>query len=375
MHVYFVGNQLKWCKFYSHPSRLDATHTERSGNTEFEWMWQPAGKLDYTLTTGPFKVPAMFYTSDNDDREELGDIIETGHSDRTDLGFYEIVDAAYGTYDRLGWEIEGDNRAVQFQPPFEYWELMPTPQPTVWKNKRFLRVDKKDLAYRKQLNAACAVPFFDRNAAYYGCFKAVNEHLQTTSTSKTMMSSPYIGLRNRSDETHGGYGPFEIYRYAYYPPEGQPDWPYWQFQDYADDGNWVPIGADVRSIVNMGPYTPWWLQEINTAHNVPPTATLNITLVNEMYPTGKIVKTEVRADSTAYLWEPKMIYLPSPDPESGMTQYIAEVMSYWGDAQLCVYMDDVDLAGGKIHVDGQMQGQNASTIFANAMPTFFGVIN
>lgn len=384
MHVFFVGQQLKWCKFFCDPTTSD---TKVEGDDDYEITWCPVGGFTRTTTYGPRGVPAMFYTNDFDDRQELGTIEVYEKWLRKDEGFYAVQFGSIGLlapggYDNHGGEPTRIQDEAECGPGsgWPQWaDAIPEnganedskKQISKWKRFRYEKWTTTTSAM--SLGAAIAVPFFQRNAYYYATMKGDNGKSGSYSLSHGAMASPYVGHWSASDTQPGKssgdrcvpYGANLLWCSVYFTPSGSS--PYQTYQGIADDGDWLTMLRDYRTYltpavnINLGDYS--------TFTNDPATRTLEVHLLNNVDGSPFKTYTETRRSEDAVLWE-SWWFIPSPDPDTGFTAYIQESHNAFGDSKVLLADQTINSPRGvnRLVFNGTMPADISS-------PTFFGVVN
>jgi hypothetical protein len=333
MHVFFIGDELKWCKFFKDDRGGTPGHIE--GDSDFDINWNPVGDFHRTTTSGAGTVPAMFYTNDIDDRRETWPGVTTAYYKRRDKGWISIGPAFFG----LQGPSDFDNGTGPLTPDFPEGGVDENHKLTISKNKWFSYETWGSFRGGAMITGAIAVPFFDR-CAYYCAKLDFHTGGQDTYGYRTgLLSSPWIGHYYRSVNTTCGILDGGQHILA---PEGQyftpvdDTRPYQAFQDIADSGDWVnhcaPAASQMYGDDAIARLPLTWK---GTVSNVPAQKTLTVHLVaNESR--GPIqTYTETRFGDDASLWE-TLWFIPSPD-EGGNTQYIQETQNALGlsDAVVC----------------------------------------
>lgn len=367
MHVFFIGDELHWCKFFF-DQHQDTASTQRSGDDPFDIAYSPVGHFVETYTYGPLGIPAMFYTNQFDDRALLGTATDFNEYKRYDEGVYETLGKVDGVGDRIlpDWP---PGPAGPLDPPFPYgFGGVLGPDDFIgWQNKRFRWETSAAHTAFPHLGAAIAVPLGDRCAYYYG--KMVGDNGVTYSFDKHWwpMRSPYLAYYGIDGRTGVALNDgTDIIIMSLYNTIVDDSVPYQRYQDYADDGDWVPIGAKIDDIVtntpiniNAGAYTEHW--------STPGSRTLTVQLVASEQEGPFQTYTETRTGADATLWD-SWWFLPSPDPETGLVATIKETQNALGESASIVF--DKTLNGA-----GDLRGKPDFPAMLGTAPTFIGVVD
>jgi hypothetical protein len=369
MHVFFVEDELKYCKLYINPDQTSETKVE--GSDEYDITWNPIGRFERETVYGPFGVPAMFYTNDIDDRDELGDQTKYEHWERTDRGWIAIISGMVFLQGPYDW----NNNAGPLDPDFWEGGDYENHKRIIQKVKWFWYKGWGDTTVGRRMQGAICIPLGDRNAMFYAVMRKASGETHDHNESAGFLSSPHIGhhyakIENTRHECAAMAGPGDS---ALLQPEEQyhtvdnENAPYQHFQDIADIGDWVRhctpfadslYGQDAMTRVNqMG---------FNTHVTAPAKAQLDVTLICEN--TNVIhTKTRNKTGVDASLWDPQW-FTPSPD-DYGLTATIHATENALGTSKLAVYT--LDINSGEMAVSGGPQ----PPIMQNVLLNFHGVIN
>ncbi len=357
MHVFFVGNNLKWCKFF-YDKKSHATQI--TGDSDWDVMWNPVGRFEQVETIGPIAIPGMFYTNEIDDRESLGIAETINRHVRRDLGWCSISDnvgaspgySAYYDFTNTSGPLDpdfGDGGASGYHGrllakfkafSYEHW-----------------RITRSSLTLR----SAIIVPFYNRCSYYYALLRGhvggINHYFYRHGS----MASPYVGhWYDKDSDGHRWLEP-ETQRFT---DNGDP-WP--SFWSVADDGDWVPHGADVSAVV--------YNNYKNTTKQVLGVEPGDITLTVQLCAGNEhgitLTHEERRVGVGVSLWEP-LWFVPSPD-EFGFTQYIQQFESCFGSGDTLVYQEDVNTASQKVLGAPRLAWMQSSDTLP--MVNFVGVID
>jgi hypothetical protein len=389
MHVFFAGEELKWARFFSDRNTLSDSATlsgydERFG-TDFDVDYLPAGDLFRESARGPFGIPSMFYTNDFDDRRVLGTQHKTIHYKRRDLGYYEIIGDRDGPgneesiFSNTWFPNPGPGHLaggdVILDPPIGVNWGTDGNDTLGWRNKWFSWESFQHTDFLPLLDGAIAVPFFDREAMYYAHFEGSDSQQDTYTYDRMSLTDPNVvhcRYNGRFDDPRIVVDNRFVEDVSAYP--GGPYW-YGAVSAFADNGQWIGEGANFTEIATKYAPSTGSFHKQNTI-DTPGVGTHTVYLISSALPQALMVNRKVRSDIDPHQWKLPW-YVPSPDPDTGITAYIAETPSCLGQADLIVYMKDIP--GGS----ATPVGTNIGTVgeappgadFSNGIPTIIGVIN
>jgi hypothetical protein len=355
MHVFFVEDELKYCKLYINPDQISETQVE--SDDSFDIMWSPIGTFSRKTTYGPFGIPAMFYTNDIDDREELGTQIQFERWNRTDRGFISVIPAMVSLTGPYDW----NNNAGPLDPDFPEGGAAEQHKLIIAKFKWFFYKAWWDLTNAHRLAGAICVPLNDRNAMFYAKFAGYGSAAHQYHESAGFLASPYIGHWYRENESL-------LEMEAQYHVIENENWPYQRYQDIADIGDWVPHGTDWHKAV----YGADAMQRVrdqarSTNSTDPALMRLNVFLIAE---NTNVVQTkdQIKTGTNATYWEP-FWFTPSPD-DYGLVAVISATANCLGDSKAAVFMPDIN--SGEVVVSGVPQ---PNVLKNNVIVNFHGIIN
>jgi hypothetical protein len=334
MHVFFKDDELRWCKYFLDPR---TTSTVRTGDDPYDVANNPLGDFSEVYTTGPASIPAMFYTSDFDDRADVGASSTTNKYHRTDGGWMGIY--AGGTSASLPSGF--DNGYGPLDPDFTDGGDEELHKLEICKLRRFYYHSLSQIRSGPGLGAAISVPFFDREAYYYALMTSHAGGQDITTDSQGYVGSPWIGHYDRALGflEPPGADPHDLLLDPQYHTVNNPNQPSQHFQDLADEGDWVPHGADVRTI-GVQPLLPTSVP-VTVIASIPAVKTLQVSLLSANPITPVPTYTETRTGSAASLWD-SFWFLPSPDPDTELTAYIQETGNSFGPDDCLVYQRTIN---------------------------------
>jgi hypothetical protein len=328
MHVFFQGEQIKVCRYYSDPRGMPAVTRE---GYDQEWFDNnPVGDLAAVTTVGPIGIPRMFYTSDFDDRAMLGTEVTNERWKRRPVGYTTPTASTVGL-DREGVHGVSDNATGIPDPPFEQPPGAVHPPNTVWRTKLFRFESWRETRNVLMLGASIVVPFNDRQAYCYGRMAGDEGGSDFYDLTWMRYGDPWVGEYGEVGGDRIG-DQWQVLHAHYYTQSSPETSGYQRYQDAADDGNWVPVGADVRGVVASAPYT--YPPERHTFTPIAASRTLTVYLVTAGYAGAIKTYVETRTGPDASVWESHW-FLPSPD-DFGFTDYMAEAHNGLGDSELVI---------------------------------------
>ncbi len=378
MHVFFAQDELKWAKVFNDQRTYgDATFTgdnvgDSPTNTwdyDFEYNYLPAGNFERHQSRGPYGIPAMIYTSDFDDRRTLGTIETNYIFKRKSLGYYEILSFAEGAGDRSA--NPGTFMDDRVDPPVPGGDA----QKSGWRNKWFQWDSWEHEVDTPQLRAAVAVPFFDREAMYYAKFEANAQVIDRVISNRVLFTDPNVVRLETIYTDDGRFDHTEVadqhrIRGSAYTDNYHRDW-YDEISSFMDEGEWLANGSNFTAActkANIPPVNHWSRATTTVTGGA---GTNTIQFVSSVIPQPMLVKTQTRTDIDAGLWEP-FWYIPSPDPDTDLTAYIAETPNCLGDAEIVIYQKDINDTSGS---NGVLGVGPPGVDLTKTIPTFVGVLN
>lgn len=322
IHVFFAGDELKWVKFFREVETTPGTSTDDFDACMYIGQW--AQHVD----GGQIGIPAMFYTNDLDDREELAESTTDMSVRGVDLGYCRIV-----ANDDIINPSQGSASRV----------------------KRFRLTTDTRTVTSSGKGTGIAVPFYDREAVFYAVQKTSEASSHSVSTGDRELADPwfcnykrnfpgyygsYTGSGTASDpwrplrlQDVNGYGPNE-FRTA------NPNSPQYDdsnaCRDMADSGPWVFGGDNIDAKLYNIPAPPI---PVPVNEQVGPTGHYEVFLLSS---SGFGTVRTLAMDTVNFgEWG-----IPSPDAGDGASsdQYIECTANAVGDAALSRF--STNLNGG-----------------------------
>lgn len=362
MHVFFVGDELKYVKYYLNPNQV--SDPASSFNTQ-----EPCGFMgtwDYGSDSGgPLAVPAGFYTTDIDDREEGRPNRLKGTGSGSDLGYLQV-----GLTDRLEWP----------------------PEAFLFREKTWRIMQQWESVNGASTVTAIAIPFMDRCAYMHARFDRSSGRSSGYGSGNVAYQDPHV---YRTWRNFGGYTRYEFIDGTWVPKGEHPagcgivtrrtvwyeepseTYPSFMASDHscdwmADSGPWAQVCQDAeRMTYNIAPPP-----NVGGARSWGAEATLTLHLVCHNSPSPLLMKRQAAVDEqTAIFWEPKW-FRPSPDKD-GSAYYIHATENCMGDADAIVFMDDMISNLQKVQGAPNLPAMRVDIPAANGGPgvTFIGVID
>lgn len=364
MHVMFVGDEMHWVKFFwdTRPG-ANGAHDDDYEDCMYVGQWSSHTE------TGLRPIPMMFYTSTIDDRAELAGEVTDIKIKGIDLGYNGITATDFAV-------IHGNCGYLT-------------------RSKRFMRTTITDTVTGEGMVNGVAIPFYNREAYYYGILKSNTQKSHTESHGYLYLGDPwsYMHWRNKTFWTGdckaggppngncpsdgddydgtgqwrkldpmpwGGCGP--VTSRTVVPPNvdirgGFRD-PYEPSpcSDFADSGPWAVVCDNATAMAYSIPEPPLPAPVSTTS---PASGQYTVWLVDSDGP--RTIKRQ--ASLSAQLWPAQ-----TPDPENGATQYMEHGQNVFGTAVISRYSTDINegtiLTGGP-----QWPGLNSGFL------TFIGVNN
>lgn len=346
VHVFFIGEELNWVKFYSRPrdSREYVASDTYTGREDI-----PVGDFLYERHSGLFGVAPGFYTSKIDDRVERGETTYTVRYKRRFSGYYEILASGYGYGDRVGDHID---RA--YDPPIPWTSQINQP-PLFWRNAKFSYEEWRETRRGLSQTSSVVVPMEDRCSYFYTIQDGDSGGSDTYTFRFEVITDPNVGHYpvDRRDIT------FITKGYSV----GSAIWPNHQERiDFADSGEWVPMGADVSSLVTSYGISLLPFSVVRTT-SVAPRFTLKCQFVSASEHAPVVVFDQARSGSDFY---PSRWFMMSPDPESGAVDFINATHNCLGASNALVYSQDIN---SSVFV---ARGRPDDAVLRSVVPTFIG---
>jgi hypothetical protein len=310
MFVCFVDDELKLVKFYRGDKADTYNYTD---DPRFPGECILNGTWVITQYSGSRSFPTMMYTNDFDDRQVLNGSVVTTTIDSRDSGYTNPVVADDIVYPRTAY---------------------------VTRSKAFKRTTTTDARIGEIVGSVVAIPEYSREAYYYATGHGYGSHTKNISVAWDFVADPNVAYTWRCfpgganapqpecpSNRCGGFCDFMFrgsptYRQVVcllYRPSGT-------CYDYADSGPWLQLCQSVDSYIGLPPkrYPP---SSTYTDYGTDQTAALF--LVSAGY--GGPVKIPLTYAQFTNHWQ-----TPSPDPETGIVQFITAEHSAIG-SDLVVY--------------------------------------
>ena len=347
LHVFFIGEELKWVKYFVRPGE-SANRVTADSYTGREDV--PVGDFYYERHSGEFGVSPTVYTNNFDDRVERGESIYSVRYKRRFAGYYEMLTRSLGAGDRTS---DFTDRA--FDPPIPGNNI--STAPFIWRNAKFAYEEWRQQRNNYGMRTAVIVPMEDRCSYYYTIEEGNAGGSDFYWFHYEIVSDPTVGLYNWPGED------FKVSSTSRSYSVGSQLWPNHQERiDYADRGEWVPIGADVRALVtkefiNLNNYSR------STTVLVSPRWTLTCKFICASEHTPVQVFTITKTGSDFY---PSRWFMQSPDPDSGVVDVVNSTHNALGDATALIYSKDINTT------DRELKGLPNDTVLRSVIPTFIG---
>lgn len=340
VHVWFDGDALKYVKFFSDPR---PGPTDQVTSDEEECMF--IGAWSRQEDNGTLAVPAMVYTNDFDDREELPAGRSRSLTTGEDLGYTQV--------------------AVSDDPSFP-------PHAVLFRSKSFLMCTDRQTWSGLYVKSAVTVPFHDRCAYYYTVARGHSAYSRSYTCGHTGLGDPWSCGTWRNFPGWTGFTSGGLFIPAEHPDGCGPvsartvrepgaTYSGGPCSDFADSGPWCFVCENADAMTYFTPLPdpgPGIFESDDGA------ATRQTTLVNcsEFSPLPMPFETPdpLAVDNP---W-----FIPSPDPDTGDTQYIDVTHNAFGDGTTLRYMERTN--SGPVRLRGAPQHPSME----NAGTTFVGVV-
>lgn len=297
MHVFFKGDELKVCKFFHRANQGGVPDIVTSDEEECMYV----GTWTTTTETGR-AVPSMFYTTDFDDRDEVGGSLRITKTVGRDLGY---TSCQYG-----------DNPA-NLRQGFMFRT----------KTFRMLTTDRLRVGFVRK--AAIAVPEGIREAYYYVRLDYAESERITTGMSYKSLIDPfsYETWRNFYDTGRphpagcGAVSKRTVWRELYDEA---------LCSDLANAGSWSEACDDAESMRYTVNLPPAYSASVFTAN--PVSMDVHLVCCADRTP---LLTTAVRTNNQYFdggFW-----FIPSPDPETGLKAFIHAIHNALGDGDALKY--------------------------------------
>ncbi len=350
VHVFFAGNELKWVKFYR-----DSTAGAGPGNSSDFETCMFIGQWSQHADGGNRTVPAMFYTNDLDDRDELAPSTSDTRVVGLDLGYSGIQPSDSIVNPSVG---------------------------TARRTKRFREKTETTVVHSPGLGTGIAVPFFEREAYFYAIQHTHAGIDHSISYSYKYLTDPwyctykrnfpgYFGTYRSTYDSQGnftgwmpvrlsdvnGYGPNE-YRTA------DPNSPLYDdsngCRDIADSGPWAKGGDNIDVMSYSIPEPPL---PAATNESTPATGVYDVWLVSSS--NQGALKVSTHSGLSFGLWS-----LWTPDLGDGFSadQYIEATQNVAG-------MGNALRCNSDLNDSLQVRGAPVWPGLESGSLTFIGVVN
>lgn len=334
VHVFFVGQELKWAKYFHDPRAIPGGWF---GDDEFICTYLPVGTAQRWFVQGPIKITSQYYTNDIDAREEYGVRLDMYTYKGTDMGYpfcgfitdhYTTPVANYGAGDR-----------------------------SITRQKLFYKEVASRFGTYRLRAAAIAVPFWFRDSMMVA--EKTRDYLRdgTDRWGWQFVADPNGGIEKVGDgdnnldvlTTTAADTVSEIYALT---------------KDFADEGVYLSVGVPLEE--QMYGALPNSNEGETTFIPGSDVGKLTVTMVANSDHSPRLMKQETRNPDEG--WAP-LWFLPSPHPDTGDVQYIEATKNSFGDAEVLVHQED-------INVDRRVTvGSPEDSDFVTRLPIFVGVVH
>lgn len=308
MHVFWAQGQLKYVKYFRDPRPgPENVHTDDFEECMYVGTWHSHDE------TGPRSIGSQMYTNDFDARQEMPGTSTDTVRTSADYGYC----------------------AAAIQDDLEY-----PPRAWIFRSKRFMQTYRTKVVQGSAQSAVVTVPFFDRCAYYYTSVIGSDSTLEYGESYYVQLNDPYFceTWRNVGGWTHNDEHPDKCCICQYrtvrspaprYNPNGYSGGA-GNCADFADSGPWCFLCDDADHMVYSIPEPP--LPSI--PGSVKGSDYHRIThLVNDSEFSPLLIE-DTHFDALHFS---KYWFIPSPDPDSMMTQYIETTCNAFGDGSSLMY--------------------------------------
>lgn len=323
MHVFFAGNELKWVKYYLDTRSVFSGGYHREGDDQFDIDYTPVGNFYVANVLYPKKVPPLFYTNDFDDRREL----PQGKFE----WFYRRKKEGYGE----PWSFSSAVAYPNLVPAYDQGVANSSTACCLYRFMWFNYDYDFHQSNSETLKSGIVVPFYDREAYYYATLRMETGRTVQYARGFYYVMDPYMGWT--PDPQYNN----DILEESYCSYAGSAPADYQK--DFADNGPWAPIGADIRSFTSSPTAQQAAHQGTSVQVYADPVADLKKYLVTSSSFQTIELPAESRVGDGASIWEPLWVR-PSPD-EFGDYQFIGETHNVLGAIESIVY--GLDLANAE----------------------------
>jgi hypothetical protein len=324
VQVFFRDETLHWVKYFCSPKTVAASSTSESDECMYIGSWT-------TATTTEGGIPKMLYTSERDDRREVGGSQNTTTITGEDIGYTETV-----TNDEL------DN--IQFCSFFRV--------------KTFLMKTVTERFDGPRLASTVLFPFGDRASYYYAVVDGYTAMTRAESYSYKKLSDPWIAYGFRAIwqpdwlSECGRADRRRCYEIGYIPGP---------CSDLADEGLWLKKCDDLDDMAFA-----WEIPDLPPSSTRTTTSmTLEVILVSA-YADSPVRIREATSDNP--YWGMEQWFTPSPEPNTNWLAHLWTTQNTLGEANILQYSDNP----GTNNL--QAKGNPWFAQLANHFATFVGVV-
>jgi hypothetical protein len=336
VHVFFVGNELKWAKYFLDPRTVSGGW---QGDSQFEFQNTPVGQKSMQYVRGSVGVPAGYYTADVDPREEQPESVDEYFMRGTDRGYW------------LRW-FGLDHWTIPIALNYGNGDRLQV------RHKKFLKEYDSYFAKSRRRGGGVVVPAWFRECMLVA--DLWKEHIRSTHHGWYWQNviDPNCGGEYVGD----GDSNIDILLYSMFPSEL-----YDYTKDYADEGPWLQVGdplfiqGDPNAILGSNAGDQWFGPESDIAN-------LTVTMIANSEHSPRVIINRDYAGYAAATIVTKW-FLPSPHPDYGDTQYFDATANSYGDGTALIHMTDID-TGPRITT-----GMPSDNAFEDRLPVFVGVVN
>jgi hypothetical protein len=338
VHVFFVGNELKWAKFFRD---IRTTQSGFGGDDQFIAQYTPQGSFyRYWSETG-LGVPTQFYTNDIDIRAEVGGRQIDYYYNGTSRGFR------------------------QYHFTIDHWTEPPVGfdgGSVLWcRNKLFFKELTTVHDIHRSQSCAICVPAWFRESMFVATMTDYFDRGTTHSWHWQGVTDPNYGY----DRSGDGDTLVELLPYSHFDEVNEV---YALTKPFADEGQWCNIGDEIEFSGSMPSSTEGETTNVRDPYRI---KVFEVTLIANSPQSPKVVKTETREGDpdlgSISLWEP-LYFLPSPDPDDGSTQYHHATANSYGDSDCLIYLNDIN------GTENVAVGSPEDSAFVERLPVFVGVV-
>lgn len=339
VHVFFAGNELKWAKYFLDARVVDGGYF---GDDIFICQHTPQGRLYRYYRSGPWGVPAQYYTNDIDIRAERGE-------SQTDY-FYD------GT--PIGWVWYGNHLNHWTEPQQANFGIGDKLQARA---KLFFKELNTVAGIYRNHNCAVVVPAWFRESMLVATLDDYYDAGSTLAWGYQLVVDPNQAIEKSNDGD-------DLIDVNVFSNRDTVDPVYAVEKDFADEGTWIFPGDEFKTsgglTVSGDPDGVIFTPGVRTKR-------LEVTLIAANDNAPVVTNRETRSGDPyggpAAIWEPKW-FLPSPYPDTGDTQFHHATANSYGDSSCLIHLDDLD--GSENVTIGSPQDAD----FSWRLPVFIGVV-